>query len=423
MPYTPTPNDALLEQAIAQKALTQLNLKSVFPQTAVVDFEPGAFNRGESVKIRRPKRRRAQNIDPRVSGATFAEAEYFRGEVKLENLWVDGFQVYGHDPKQTASKYVEEVADQTSDAIVTPNEEYLYSKFREWNLPSTGAVALGDHAPLAIVASISGESFAAMDNTVSRNAQLVMDTANVPSSGKLYHVLSSKAKSDFLGDSTVIGIAGWTTEAGGLISKGLRNGQFVERYGFSMTGSNVVGGQAAAGSALAITGEPTVNNLFTIADSATNAVAGALDFTFGSAPTGFAVGRIAQIKRGTLVLGHGVVLRIASNTVTLIPYSNSGTQMVAAQFATGDTLGIPFIPSVSPFYHQEALLIANRLIREPSEGSGAKAVSRADKDTNMTLQIFTGNYEIARVRELNAAYHMNGAKISDWRKAGLSLTL
>jgi hypothetical protein len=50
-------------------------------------------------------------------------------------------------------------------------------------------------------------------------------------------------------------------------------------------------------------------------------------------------------------------------------------------------------------------------------------VSRADKDTNMTLQIFTGNYEIARVRELNAAYHMNGAKISDWRKAGLSLTL
>jgi hypothetical protein len=426
MPYTPTPNDALLEQSIAAEALTQLNLISVFGKTGVTDFEDNAFNVGENVKIRRPKRRRAQSIDPRVAGATFPEAEYFRGEVTLEHLFVDGFTVYGHDPKQAASKYVQEVAQQTSYAIAAPREEYLYSKFRDWaSIPTTGPVALGDHAPLAIVASISGADYAPMDNSVARNAQLTMDLADMPTSGKLNMVLSSKAKSDFLGDSTVLGFAGLTADAGNLINNGLRNGQFVERYGFEMTGSNVVSGQAAAGpvAGTAITAVPVVNPLFTIADTQTATPAGALDFTFGAAPAGFAVGKIAQIKRGTQVLGHGVILRVAGSVATLVPYNNAGAKMDAAQFAIADTIGVPFIPSVSPFYHEEALLIANRFILNPSEGSGARGVKQSDPNNGMTIQIITGGYDIARVREINAAYHMVGAKISDWRKAGLALTL
>lgn len=426
MGYTPTPNDALLEQAIAANTLTQLNLKCVFPKVATVNFEKGAFDKGESVKIRRPKRRRAQNADPRAGAITFNEATYFKGEVTLENIWSDGFLVYKIDPSQTASKYVKEVSEQSADAINTPNEEYLYSKFRTWALPATGVVELGAHAPIALVASVNGANYAAMDNQVARNAQLVADTANLPTSGKLSMILSSKAKSDFLGDATILGFAGMTAKAGDLISSGLRNGQFVERYGFDMTGSNVVGGQSAVASSLAgiaISAAPVLNPLFLQADAQVATPVGTLDFACAAAPAGFAVGQIAQIKKGTEIVGHGVILRIAGNAVSLTPYDNSGALMVSAQFDGTEKLSIPFIPSVSPFFHEEALLIAQRLLQEPSDRSGAKAVTQVDSETNLTMQVITGNYQIERLREVNACFMMNGAKISDYRKAGLVLTL
>jgi hypothetical protein len=429
MPYTPTPNDALIEQSIAAKALTQLNLQCVFPKTAVVDFEKGAFERGNEVKIRRPKRRRAQNIDPRGSGAGFTEAEFFKGEVTLDNLWYDGFDIYKHDGSKPISLYIKETAEQSADAICQPNEEYLYSKFRTWTLPATGVVRLGDHAPIAIVASVGGNNYAAMDNTVARNALLVMEQANVPNKGKIYHVLSSKAKSDYLGDATVLSFAGMTADAGDLIKGGLRNGEFLNRYGFDVTGSNVVGGQAQGASGtnsrtgFALSAAPTLNNDFVIADMSGVVPVGVLGFVGSAAPTGFAQGQIVQIRKSGAVIGHGVLLRINGNTLSLAPYDNSGALMIPAQFDGTETLSVPFIPSVSPFYHQEALLIAQRFIQEPSEGSGAKAVSLSDADSKLTMQVMTGNFDMKYLRERNATMMLNGGKVSDWRKAGLTLTL
>lgn len=425
MPYTPTPNDGLLEVSIAADALTQLNASCIYPKTGVVDYEDGAFERGETVKIRRSKRRRAQDLDPRVAAATYAEAQFFKGQVALERLWTDGFPVYGHDSKQTIDKYITESATQMADAVSTPNEEYLYSVFRTWNLPSTGAVALGDHPPIAIVASVDASgNFGLMDNAVARNSQLVMDRGNVPNSGKLSTVLSSQAKSDFLGDTTILGFAGMTAQAGNLIQGGLRNGQFVERYGFQMTGSNFVLGQSAvSGAALTLTGAPTLNALFTIADEATVTPVGALDFIASATPTGYAVGQIAQIRKGSTVVAHGVILRITTNTLTLVPYNLSGSKLAAAQFDGTETVRVPFVPSVNTFHHEEALLIANRMIREPSNGSGARAASQINTDTNMLIQVFSGNYDQTRVRELMTCYMLTGAKISDFRKAGLALTL
>ncbi|MHC5826219.1 MAG: hypothetical protein ACYT04_62765, partial [Nostoc sp.] len=113
MPTQPfSPNTALIEVAIAQRALTQLNLAAMYPRVAVRDFEPGAFERGDSVKIRRPKRRTATDLNPRVAPFVFTEAQFFAGNVQLERLWTDGFLTYGYDSNQTMERYLAETASQ-----------------------------------------------------------------------------------------------------------------------------------------------------------------------------------------------------------------------------------------------------------------------------------------------------------------------
>ena len=66
MPPQFTANDALLETRIAQSALTQLNLMAMYPRVCITNYEPGAYEVGNEVKIRRPRRRRATAVHPQT---------------------------------------------------------------------------------------------------------------------------------------------------------------------------------------------------------------------------------------------------------------------------------------------------------------------------------------------------------------------
>lgn len=430
---------ALLEQAVAARALTQLNRASIFPRVGISNYEPGVFERGEDVKIRRPKRRTAQDVDPRGSGLTTSEGTFFSSTVTLERLWGDGFPVYGHDANMAIQRYINETSSQMADSIATPNDDYLYGRFRAWSA-TTGNVALGAHPPVQIVANVdSSGNFTDFDNVALRAAGTVLDKQNVPSTDR-FCVVSSTAKGAFLGDSVVVNgfASALNLSSGTLIQTGLPNGQFVERYNFQVAGANTVGGQSAvnmltSGTAGAVVSSAAASTAWTYADYESTTYAGAVDVTLTATSTslnsGIGVGQILKIAAtsGGAVLAFGVVLRIDTTTatapvVTLVPYAPNGTLVTAAQITTSYTVTCPAIPSVNVAHHREALLIANRAIREPSPNSGARAVTVVSPETNQVLQMFTGQYDIKHLNELLAVYSLTGAKISDSRKATLVLT-
>lgn len=438
MPYTPI-SAALLEQTVAARALTQLNRASFYPRTAIVGYEPGAFERGEEVSIRRPKRRRAQDVDPRGAGLTITEGSFFSAKVTLERLWGDGFPIYGNDPAQSLQRYVTDTANQMASSISEPNDEYMYDCFRTWSA-TTGAVEIGAHPPFAIVASVGDDNdFAEFDNNALRNAGTVLDKANVPAGGR-FCGLSSTAKGAFLGDAVVVtGFASaLNLGSGQLIQTGLPNNQFVERYGFQVGGTNTVEGQAGVsiltnGNVTAPIASVAANTLYTYADESVTTYIGAVNITLDGTGTSLSssvgVGQIVKISvtSGGAVVGFGVVLRLNTTTatapvVTLVPYTPSGTKLVAADLTSSMSLSVPTIPSVNTAHHQEGLLMATRLLREPSPNSGARAISIVSPDTNLLMQVFTGQYNIARVSEQQAYYMLCGSRFSDARKGCLILS-
>ena len=437
-----SPNNALLEVAIAQQALTQLNLKAMYSKVCIKDYQPGAFERGDFVKIRRPKRRTAVDLNPRSAGYSFTEAEFFSGELALERLWTDGFLTYSIDSNQAVGLYVAETASQIADAIATPNDTYMYNQFRTW-AATTGTVRLGDHAPLAISACVnSSGSLAPFNNEGLRGATVFLDRENVPQDNR-YCILSSTAKGAFLGDSVVVnGYAAASIGSGGLIERGLRLGEFVQRYGFEVSGCNSVGGQTGVSDLSTETGvQPTLpiaaiadNTQFVYADLSGNVPVGAVNLTLTIASasalsSNVAVGQIARIGTSSKATAFGVILRIDTTTatapvVTLVPYAPDGTKIKPSDVVTGtDLFSIPSIPSVNTVNHVEGLAMATRQIQEPAAGSGAVAASIVDPTSNLSIQVFSGNYDLSRVRQLNAAYMLTGSKITDFRKCGLILSL
>ncbi|MBW4478609.1 MAG: hypothetical protein KME54_17555 [Tolypothrix brevis GSE-NOS-MK-07-07A] len=436
MPTQPfSPNTALLETAIAQRALTQLNLAVMYPRVAVRDFEPGAFERGDSVKIRRPKRRTATDLNPRVAPFIFTEAQFFAGNVQLERLWTDGFLSYGYDSTQTMERYLEETAGQVADAIVTPNDSYMYSQFRTWNIAATGNVDLGDHPPIAISACVdSNGQLTNFSNEGLRGANVYLDKENVPPT-KRYTIISSTAKGAFLGDSVVVtGFAATSIGGGNLLQRGLQLGDFVERYGFMVGGSNTVGNQTGvadldtAGSVQATLPIASVaaNTAFRYADNATITYVGAVDFTLtvGAALQNVGVGQIARIGTSTKATAFGVILRITGNVISLVPYAPNGAKLAVGDITPGtDLFSVPTISSVNTVNHMEGLVMATRRIAEPRRGSGAIAASIVDPTTSLSIQVFTGQYDLGTVSERNAAYMLTGSKITDFRKCGLILSL
>lgn len=431
-------SDALLSKALAAQSLTQLNRRTVFSRTGIVGYESGNFNRDDRVKVRRPKRRRAVNLQPRVAAGTLTEGEFFNADVTLNRLWFDGFPLYGSDPTQSLEMYIRETGMQMADSIAVPHDEYLYSLYRSW-LATTGAVSLGANAPVGVVAALDGSNNLADFNAATlRGAATYLDGKNVPDEDR-YAVLSTTAKGAFLGDTVLVDgfAAGMNLQSGNLIRSGIPNATFVERYGFQVAGSTSVGSQTGVNALANAASAPVTSATkslvsaaptFTYADeSASSNDAGAVDITLDASATTIgpdvAVGMIARI--GNL---FGVILRIDTTTatapvVTLVPFDKGGRLQPAAAITNSMALTIPDIPSVNIANHREALLIANRAIREPSPGSGAIATSLRDPESNELIQVFFGNYDLTTVSEGRAYYKLTGAIVSDVRKACLMLSL
>jgi len=172
------------------------------------------------------------------------------------------------------------------------------------------------------------------------------------------------------------------------------------------------------------------NTAFTYADYYATTYVGAVDITLtcGTALNNVAVGQIAQIGVTGSIAAFGDSLRIINTVptapvVTLVPFSPTGIQLSYAQLIPGtQQFSIPTIGSVNTVNHKEGMLMATRQLREPSLGSGARAASIVDPQTNLLIQVFSGQYDISRVREFNAGYLLTGTKISDVRKTALILS-
>jgi len=439
-------SSALLDQLVAAEALKQLNLRSVFPKIAVVDYNEGAFERGDSVTIRRAKRRIAQDIDPRAGSATYYEGEFISGTLSLEKLFVDGFPVYSNDAPVVVERYLKDTGIQLADALVQANDPYMYGKYRTWNIPTSGPVALGINAPIAIVASVSNSTgqLSTMSNTVVRYTETLFDIANVPYEDR-FMVLSASAKGDFIGDGVIVSNlnlpANLRIQDSDYIGQGLGMGMFTQRYSFQITGSNAVSGQIGAtqldthatNTATLAIASVAANTAFTYADYSTGdtVYCGAVDFTLTvtTALTNVAVGQIVRIGSSSNTTAFGVVLRINNTTatapvVTLVPYTPSGIVLLPQQITPGtDLFSVPTINSVNVASHREALLMANRKLREPSPNSGVTAISLVDPNSNLVFQAMTGQYQIASFSETRSYSMLTGSQLSDLRKAALVLSL
>jgi hypothetical protein len=439
MPSPFTSNDALLETRIAVSALTQLNLMAMYPRICITNYEPGAFEVGNEVKIRRPRRRRATDLNPRAGAGSFAEAGFFSGTVTLDRLWFDGWVTYGVDSRQTIERYVAETGSQMADAIATPNDEYMNSLFTTWTA-TTGSVALGANAPIGLsscVDSATGQ-LTNFNSSGLTGAGVVLDKENVPKADR-YALISPVAGGAFLSDSIAItGFAASTIGSGQVIQEGMRN--FIPRFGFSVGTSNVISSQNAItdlDTVAGIQGTLLINAVasntdFTYADNTTTTSVGAINLTLTCATalsTSVAVGQIARIGTSNSVKAFGVILRISRTTptapvVTLVPFAPNGTKLTATDIVAGtDLFSIPSIPSINTVNHREGLLMATRRIAEPTPGSGAVGASVTDPDTNLTIQVFRGNYDTGTVSEKNAYYMLTGSRISDFRKCALILSL
>lgn len=442
MAYTTAPS-AVLDQLTAANALTQLNRMVVFPKTGLGDYENVSFQRGETVPIRRAKLITAQDYDPRSgTDMTLTDPSYVSGNLTLEKLFTAAYPIYGHDPRVSADKYIPETGKQIGEAIKKQVDDYFYNKFRTYSIASSGAVAYGIGAPLAIVCAQSSGALAEFNKSLLVNASTVLVGADVPMENT-YAVLSTRAGGSFLGDTVLTEgfTAAYEGSGGRLLSGGMNPGQFVDRYGFMTTRSNAVTGQtgvadldtaASTQATLAIASVAQDTSVFTRADEATTTYLGAVNITLtaGTAlSNSVVVGQIARIGPSNNITAMGVILRIDRTTatapvVTLVPYSPSGQILTAAQITAGtDLFSVPTIGSVSVAYHKEALLFATRPLRAPSDGSGAVLTTQADADLGMSLGLLRGSYNVLRLRESNVATCLTGAVISDYRKAVLMVSL
>ena len=439
MPPQFTANDALLETRIAQSALTQLNLMAMYPRVCITNYEPGAYEVGNEVKIRRPRRRRATDLNPRVASGTFTEAGFFSGTVTLERLWFDGWLTYGLDSRQTIERYLAEIGSQMADAIATPNDEYMNSLFTTWTA-TTGSVALGANAPVGMAACVDSATgqLTNFNSSGLTGAGVVLDKENVPKADR-FALISPVAGGAFLSDSiAVTGFAASTIGSGQVIQDGMRN--FIPRFGFNIGTSNVISSQSAIADLDTIAGTQgtlpiasvAANTSFTYADNTTTTNVGAIDLTLTCSTglsTSVVIGQIVRIGASANARAFGVILRISRTTptapvVTLVPFAPNGTKLTATDIVAGtDLFSIPSIPSINTVNHREGILMATRRIAEPSPGSGAVAASITDADTNLTIQVFRGNYDTGTVSEKNAYYMLTGSKISDFRKCALILSL
>jgi hypothetical protein len=439
------PQELMVEKLVARRTLTQLNRLSLFTRAGMGDFEPqGTWEVGDTVKFRRPRISEAVEYDPRTgNGLTLSQPGYVTGELQLEALLANGFPIYSSDYK--VDTYVKDFSDQMGLSIGTKFDTHLYNKFRTATHAASGAVAYAAHTPLACVAAEASDgTLTDFNRTVLINAGTVLDKEDVPVSER-YSLISSSAKGAYIGEAIPVDAGYVEALAGGaqLLTQGMPIGQFTMRHGFSVGGSNTIGSQTAVTDLDSNTGTQgslsiaaadadthnSGNPFFTKGDRAASTSLGVIRLTLTTTANlqNVAVGQIARLgPTNATAKAYGVVLRVdlANKYVWLLPFSPKGQQLTAAQISTAnDRFSIPEIPSISIALHKEALVYASRLMKPPSEGSGAVATTQTDAQIGLAMQIWRGSYDVTKFRENMVATLLMGAKITDYRKVVLILSL
>lgn len=432
MPPTFAPA-AVVPQLVAASALTQLNRFGVFTRAATGNYEPLAFERGDAVTFRRARIVQSQDYDPR-SGipAVSTEPGYASNTLTLERLWTAGFPVFGHDNRDSVTRYVNDFGEQIGAAITTDNDDYFYNKFRTVSVASTGIVAYGSQPPVAMVAATNKAELVDFNKQTLINANTVLNHNNVPA-GNRFAILSSAASGGFLGDSVLVeGFGATSVGAGQLLQSGMSPGIFVPRYGFMCSSSNAVSSQTGVAALDGASPDVPIasvalNPSFIMPDYAVTKLLGTVDITVTAAALqGVAIGQIAKIAPASEgnIAAFGLVLRVAGNVITLAPFAPNGQQVSAAQIIPGThRLSIPSIPSISVAYHRESLLFATRLLSVPSANSGATMFVAADRASGLVVQVLQGQYRVDEFRESQRYATLIGATLSDQRKACLILSL
>lgn len=433
-----------VQLALAGGASSQLYRYTKFPQSGVSELQGDAlsryYERGEQISIRRVRLSGdAEDFDPRGGGsANSQEPGYVITPLTLEHLFTKGFPIYSSDAN--VPTYIRDFSETSGSAIGKSTDDYFYDRgFRDWTkLPTAGAVRLGGHAPIQVVTEeTSGGALTDFNDKHLRNADEVLFTNDVPTTGR-YARLSPSARNSFLGDTTLVsGFAGAMApqQAGAAILNGVAMDTEVERRGFMTCGSNAVTGQSAVpdlGDGTAtddVSAYDADTTIFFDDDQIGDIPVGAVRCTLGvtaALNAGIAIGKIARLgpDAGTAT-AYGVILRVdtANKFVWLVPYSPGGKKLEAAQLSVAtDKFGIPAIGSVNTAHHREHLVYASRLLRPPTSGAGAVAVTAPVPNLPMLMQIFQGSYDVNKFSESIRAAMLVGATPSDHRKAVLMLS-
>jgi hypothetical protein len=433
-------------RTLAAGALTQLWRNASFLRAGVTDVKgvplSTSFEKGENVRIRRAKDPGlAQDYDPRTNvDATTYDTEYVVTDITLRYLFTQGFRVYSHDAN--VKQYVSEFSEVVGGSVRRSFDNALYADgFRDWTrLPSTGTVFLGTNAPTQIVysESASGVMNAFGDNVLTA-ASATLDRAEVPSEGRYGRVTPDSGLGIERDATLVTGFAGSMASSSpgtNIIVDGIPVGVDFSRRMFAIAKSNAVTGQtavanigdgAATSTVSAAVADTTVFFQADTSYAGSNIPAGAVRLTIGTTAAlnaGVAVGTICRLgATNAPALAYGVILRVdpVGKFVWMIPYNSDGVVLTAAQIPGSTVFSIPRIGAVNPFFHQEHLVYATRLIEMPSPGSGAYGAYAVDPQTRVAMQVLKGSYQINQFKEGLRGSILCGAAPSDSRKAVLAL--
>lgn len=421
----------ILPTSLAASALNQLNLLSVFSMAATGGYGDGAFAYGSEVQFRRIQIADAQKYNPR-SGTPAVQNDlgYVTGKLTLDDLYTAGVPLFSSD--YGTEKYIKEAGQQIAFSITKGFDVDLYNRFRTPTHASTGTVKYGVNMPLRIVANETTGTFTPFtQNLLIRGGAALDEEDTAP--GDRYAIISNNAKADYLGSQTPVDAGAVYDRLGqsNLVRDGMPLGKFVERMGFWVGSSNVIGrnGIQAAGTdldtaasaqaALTIASAADDTTVFLKADYFTATPLGAVVLTLtATALQNIAVGQIARIaSSGNATIAYGVVLRVdtVAKTVYLVPFATNGQQLSASAITANATFAIPLIPSVSVGYKKSALIYDTRQMEAPPAGAGATMVGARDDQSGLMLQIWQGGFDVDQFKSKMRYSLLSGSTFNDYR--------
>lgn len=424
-----------VQKMVNAEILYQLWHLSAFLKAAVTEFnDSGVFEHGSTISITRPKLSgAAEDYDPRNPlglPAGSQEPGYVTSDLRLDKLFTHGFPIYSTDAN--VDKYVRDYGESNASAIRESADRYMYETGFRVYPTTTGIVQYADHAPVQMVwlENSSGELLPMARHHLQRS-NAVLKKNNVPATNR-YAVLSANSIEDLFENAPVVeGQVGANAGGAGILTNGVPQGTYVNRYGFMVGSSNEIQSQlevdevSGTNPTVAIAAVEDDTTFYFKGDLAVATPLGCVKFTLGAAPTvNFGVGNIARIgATGSTAKAYGVVLRIDGNDIYLVPCDQKGILLKAANFDTGtDLFSVPQIDNLNVAYHKEHLIFGTRRLQFPGNFIGASITSAGDPDSGLVLQVAKGSYEVDRFKQPCRTSILMGADAKDARKAVLMLS-